>query len=80
MVPTDIRYDGAMSELGQKRKSGPAILTSVLPSTADIRRRDGHVRKMPNPDIALPYSIGYRRIIRTTSAAATQAYASSIRG
>src|ERR1700704_4579744 len=24
------------------------ILTSVLPSTADIRRRGGHVRKVPN--------------------------------
>jgi hypothetical protein len=32
-----------MSQLGQKRKSGPAILTSVLPSTADIRQRGGHV-------------------------------------
>src|SRR5882762_5187178 len=36
-----------MSEMGQKRKSGPAILTSVLPSTADIRQRGGHVRKVP---------------------------------
>jgi hypothetical protein len=31
--------------LGQTRKSGDAILTSVLPSTADIRQRGGHVRK-----------------------------------
>jgi hypothetical protein len=36
-----------MSEMGQKRKSRPAILTSVLPSTADIRQRGGHVRKVP---------------------------------
>src|SRR6266567_9296748 len=35
-----------MSAWGQKRKSGPAILTSVLPSTADIRQRGGHVRKV----------------------------------
>src|SRR5258708_29744186 len=28
-----------MTVVGQKRKSGPAILTSVLPSTADIRQR-----------------------------------------
>jgi MFS family permease len=38
---------------GQKRKSGPAILTSVLPSTADIRQRGGHVRKVPTTDMAL---------------------------
>jgi hypothetical protein len=40
-----------MSESGQKRKSGPAILTSVLPSTADIRERGGHVRKVPTADV-----------------------------
>jgi hypothetical protein len=40
---------GAISEVRQKRKSGPAILTSVLPSTADIRQRGGHVRKVPLP-------------------------------
>jgi hypothetical protein len=34
----DVRY-------GSKRKSRRAILTSVLPSTTDIRQRDGHVRK-----------------------------------
>jgi hypothetical protein len=39
-----------MSGLGC-RKSGPAILTSVLPSTADIRQRGGHVRKVPTGDI-----------------------------
>src|SRR4030088_937125 len=42
---------GLMSQLGQKRKSDPAILTSVLPSTADIRQRGGHVRKVPDADI-----------------------------
>jgi hypothetical protein len=31
---------------GSKTEIGPAILTSVLPSTADIRQRDGHVRKV----------------------------------
>src|SRR6266849_10122987 len=40
--------------LGQKRKSDPAILTSVLPSTADIRQRGGHVRKVPLPDSKTP--------------------------
>src|SRR6266550_5928077 len=35
----------AKSALGQKRKSDPAILTSVLSSTTDIRQRRGHVRK-----------------------------------
>jgi hypothetical protein len=39
-----------MSEKDQKRKSGPAILTSVLPSTADIGQRGGHVRKVPKGD------------------------------
>src|SRR5882724_8923593 len=40
----------AMSVPRQERKSGPAILTSVLPSTADNRQRDGHVRKVPHAD------------------------------
>ena len=40
-----------MSLLGQTRKSGDAILTSVLPSTADIHRRGGHVPKVPRVDI-----------------------------
>jgi hypothetical protein len=31
MVPTDIRYDGAMSELGQSRHSDRAAVTSGLP-------------------------------------------------
>src|SRR6266568_8820752 len=35
----------AMSEVG--RKSGDAILTSVLPSTADIRQHGGHFREVP---------------------------------
>src|SRR5882672_1200252 len=43
--------------LGQKRKSDPAILTSVLPSTADIRQRGGHVRKVPKNE---PASAGGR--------------------
>src|SRR5437879_8458050 len=38
---------GRMVAQGQKRKSGPAILNSVLPSTADISTRGGHVRKEP---------------------------------
>ncbi len=42
-----------ISELGQTRKSGDAILTSVLPSRADIRQRGGHVRKVPTTDIQL---------------------------
>jgi hypothetical protein len=42
-----------MFELGQKRKSGPPILTSVLPSTADVRQRGGHVRKVPMNEPAL---------------------------
>jgi hypothetical protein len=41
-----------MSLLGQTRKSGDAILTSVLPSTADIRQRGGHVRKVPKNEPA----------------------------
>jgi hypothetical protein len=40
------------SVMGQKRKSAPAILTSVLPSTADIRQRGGYVRKVPISDMA----------------------------
>src|SRR5258707_2309021 len=44
-----------MSLLGQTRKSAPAILTSVLPSTADIRQRGGHVRKAPEAAIAIVF-------------------------
>jgi hypothetical protein len=33
--------------VGSTRKSGDAITTSALPPTADIRQRDGHVRKVP---------------------------------
>jgi hypothetical protein len=32
---------------GSDSEVGPAILTSTLPSTADIRQRGGHVRKVP---------------------------------
>ena len=39
-----------MSAWGQKQKSGPAILTSVLPSISDIRQRVGHVRNVPQAD------------------------------
>jgi hypothetical protein len=42
-----------MSASGQKRKSGRAILTSVLPSTADIRQRGGHVQKVRTSRLAL---------------------------
>src|SRR6266852_957435 len=44
----------AYEDLGQKRKSDPAILSSVLPSTADIRQSGGHVRKVPLPDSKTP--------------------------
>ena len=47
MVPTDIRYDGAMSELGQKRKCPGSRGTSVLPSAADIVSLPRHVRLVP---------------------------------
>ncbi len=40
-----------MSELGQNRKSGHAIATSVLPLTADIRQGEGYVSFEPNADI-----------------------------
>jgi hypothetical protein len=40
-----------MSAWGQFRKSALAILTSVLPSTADIRQRGGHVRKVPTTEV-----------------------------
>ena len=36
MVPTDIRYDGAMSELGHARLLTARLLTSGLPREADI--------------------------------------------
>jgi hypothetical protein len=39
------------SAVGPTRKSGDAILTSVLPSTADIRQRGGHVRKVPDSEV-----------------------------
>jgi len=42
----------AMSVQGPKRKSCRAFLISVLPSTADIRRRDGHVRRVPGHKVA----------------------------
>lgn len=44
--------------LGQKRKSNPAILTSVLPSTTDIRQRGGHVRKVPEPNVTQSFVAG----------------------
>src|SRR5712664_1644392 len=56
-----------MSEMGQKRKSGPAILTSVLPSTADIRQRGGHVQKLELP--TWQYTSA-RRPIQSTDATA----------
>ena len=41
-----------MSLLGQTRKSGDAITTSVLPSTADIPDSGCDVRKVPCTDSA----------------------------
>jgi hypothetical protein len=40
-----------MSVPGPTRKSGDAITTSALPPTADIRQRDGQVRKVPKGDV-----------------------------
>jgi hypothetical protein len=42
---------GGDVSVGEKRKSGPAILTSVLPATADIRQRGGHIRKVPKAEM-----------------------------
>ena len=39
-----------MSQLGQTRKSIPAIFSSALPSAADIVRSARHVRFVPQPD------------------------------
>jgi hypothetical protein len=43
--------------MGQKTEIEPAILTSVLPSTADIRQRGGHVRKVPTAEVARVISL-----------------------
>jgi hypothetical protein len=51
MVPTDIRYDGAMSELGQSRHFGRRQNTSGLPSGTDIVRPTRPVRKVPKADM-----------------------------
>ena len=48
---TLIRLDVSVGS--QTRKSGPAILTSVLPTTADIRQRGGHVRKVRTSRLGL---------------------------
>ena len=56
MVPTDIRCDGAMSELGQTQKSGRATGKSALPSRTDIVSLACQVRKVPKTHMD-PYSI-----------------------
>jgi hypothetical protein len=45
MVPTDIRYDGAMSELGQSRHSDRAAVTSGLPLVVSTGRRNTLILK-----------------------------------
>src|SRR6267142_7110706 len=45
-----------MSELGQTRKSGDAIMTSALPPTADIPESGRDVRKVPGTDIRFSLS------------------------
>jgi hypothetical protein len=50
MVPTDIRYDGAMSELGHSRRFDGRPATSGLPRSADIRRVRRHVSNVPVAD------------------------------
>jgi hypothetical protein len=54
MVPTDIRYDGAMAELGQKRRFHRRPVTSGLPPQADLFRGRRHVSLVPMPEVA-PY-------------------------
>jgi hypothetical protein len=44
--------EGAISDLGQTRKSSWPTPTSALPLKADIRRAGWHVRKVPTADIA----------------------------
>ena len=48
MAPTGLRSQScAMSQLGQSRRFGDARTTSALPLIADIRRKDRHVRNVP---------------------------------
>lgn len=47
MVPTDIRCDGAMSELDQTRHFDRAPTTSGLPRLTEVRGAGRHVSKGP---------------------------------
>jgi hypothetical protein len=47
-----------MSQLGQKRKLRPAIVTSALPSRADMRQRRRHVSQVPTADMCSPPKSG----------------------
>src|SRR5258707_5654553 len=49
----DIRYDGAMSELGQTRTFRRLRIKSALPRKADIAGRTRQVRLVPIGDILL---------------------------
>jgi hypothetical protein len=51
LVPTDIRYDGAMSELGQTRKCWRFHIISALPRKADINCRNRGIRFVPTTEV-----------------------------
>jgi hypothetical protein len=51
MVPTDIRYDGAMSELVKTGKAPCEHMFSASPLRADIAQCSWDVRFVSNPDI-----------------------------
>jgi hypothetical protein len=43
-------FSGPMSQLGQSRRFNDVPVTSALPLIADLRRKDRHVRKVPEAD------------------------------